>query len=190
MPKLDHFEIIAPIYDRALPLRQLERLVDRVGLPVHGSLLDAGGGTGRIANALQEYASHVIVADLSWGMLSQAKTKDGLRLVCSGIEYLPFPTDYFDRIIMVDALHHMYSQIEVARELYRVLRPGGRLVIEEPDIKRFAVKWIALAEKLLGMRSHFLVAEETIKLFPVATGGCFAKIVREAYAAWVIIEKV
>ena len=57
---------------------------------------------------------------------------------------------------MVDALHHVIHQGQTAREMYRVLKPGGRIVIEEPDIRKFGVKLIAVAEKLLLMRSHFL----------------------------------
>ena len=57
---------------------------------------------------------------------------------------------------MVDALHHVINHGQTAREMYRVLKPGGRIVIEEPDIRSFYVKLIAVAEKLLLMRSHFL----------------------------------
>jgi len=41
----------------------------------------------------------------------------------------------FDRVLMVDALHHVVNQAETICELYRVLKPGGRLVIEEPDLR-------------------------------------------------------
>ena len=50
--------------------------------------------------------------------------------------------------------------------MFRVLKPGGLLVIEEPDIRTFGVKLIAIAEKLLLMRSHFLAPEEITNLFP------------------------
>jgi demethylmenaquinone methyltransferase/2-methoxy-6-polyprenyl-1,4-benzoquinol methylase len=41
-----------------------------------------------------------------------------------------------------------------------VLKPGGRLVIEEPDITTWPAKLIALAEKLALMCSHFHTADE------------------------------
>jgi len=47
----------------------------------------------------------------------------------------------------------------------RVLDPGGRLVIEEPDIRHAGVKLIALMEKALLMGSRFLAADELASLF-------------------------
>ncbi|MDO9301402.1 MAG: hypothetical protein Q7T89_08460, partial [Anaerolineales bacterium] len=61
----------------------------------------------------------------------------------------------------------------------------GLLVIEEPDIRTFGVKLIALAEKLLLMRSHFLAPDEIMKLFPRGEKNIRA----EDGTAWVIVRK-
>ncbi len=57
---------------------------------------------------------------------------------------------------MVDALHHIIDHRQTIQDLWRVLAPGGILIIEEPDIRLFGVKLLALAEKLALFRSHFL----------------------------------
>jgi len=127
-------------------------------------LLDAGGGTGRVAAALRSQVGNVIVADLSRGMLRHASAK-GLATVCAPAELLPFPSGSFDRIILVDALHHVIDQGRTARELFRLLTPSGRLVIVEPDIRKPIVKVIAIGEKVLLMRSHFLTGDKIAALF-------------------------
>ncbi len=58
---------------------------------------------------------------------------------------------------MMDALHHMSFQKQAIGELWRVLKPGGRIVIIEPDIRRFVVKLIAIGEKIILMESHFRI---------------------------------
>jgi demethylmenaquinone methyltransferase/2-methoxy-6-polyprenyl-1,4-benzoquinol methylase len=164
----------------------LPTLLTQAALPTPGIVLDAGGGTGRVASAIRAHAANVVIADPSLGMLRQAdRTK--LELACSNSESLPFPDETFERILMVDALHHVFDQRRTARELYRVLKPGGLIVIEEPDIRTFGVKMIAIAEKLLLMRSHFLSPSEIKDLFPFDSA--WASIHAEEGNAWVVIEK-
>jgi ubiquinone/menaquinone biosynthesis C-methylase UbiE len=97
-------------------------------------------------------------------MLRYAAEKK-LLTVCTPVEHLPFATGCFDRVLMIDALHHVIDQKQTVRELCRVLTPSGRLIIIEPEIRRFIVKIIALGEKLLLMRSHFLSSEKISALF-------------------------
>jgi len=89
----------------------------------------------------------------------------GLSTVCTRAESLPFPSGSFDRVIMVDALHHVIDQHQTAHELFRVLVPGGRILIVEPDIHQFMVRVIAIGEKVLLMRSHFLSGDKIADLF-------------------------
>jgi len=186
MPIIDHFGIIAPFYDKVFKPEEKEHLFDLIGLPVDGMLLDVGGGTGRISQYLTGKVNRVIVADLSLEMLQQVNNKNELISICSHSEYLPFEDKSFDRIIMIDALHHVCDQAETARDLYRVLKNGGRIVIEEPDVRRFGVKILAIGEKLLGMRSRFISPSRISSLF---SDQAVTRIKTKGVISWIIIEK-
>lgn len=179
----DHFSAIAPIYARVTYSKK-EMMREVASLPIQGRLLDVGGGTGRVSSAIREYVDEVIIADVSFGMLAHAP-RPSLQPVCGVSEALPFADNFFERIIMVDALHHVADHAHTTREMFRVLKPGGVLVIEEPDIRAFSVKLIALAEKILLMRSHFLAPDEIMKLFDLGE-----KETKSADGtAWVVIKK-
>lgn len=187
----DHFAAIAPIY-ALVTYSKKEVMREVASLPVNGRLLDIGGGTGRVASAIKEYVDEIVIADVSFGMLARSPRNDSLtgsgqRLepVCGVSESLPFADDFFERVIMVDALHHVMDQARTAREMFRVLKPGGVLVIEEPDIRTFGVKLIALAEKLLLMRSHFLPPDAIMDLFSERE----KKTQAADGTAWVIVKK-
>ncbi len=188
MPLLNHFDLLAPLYEKIFPPKVPQALCDLIGLPVAGALLDAGGGTGRVAQFMIGAAKSVVVADLSCKMLAEVRQKDGLQPICSHTEKLPFSDESFERIIMVDALHHVVNQCITVSELWRILQPGGRLVIEEPDVRTFTVKLLALGEKLALMRSHFLPPEKIASLFSYPNARVQIKTM--AMNAWVIIEKL
>jgi len=182
----DHFDLIASLYNRTTQFSASAALLALLALHPDDLLLDAGGGTGRVAETLHRMVKGVVVVDLSRGMLRHA-TEKGLVTTCAPVERLPFISSTFNRIIMVDALHHVTDQRQTISELWRVLAPDGRIVIIEPDIHRFTVKLIAIGEKVLLMRSHFLSAERITALF--AKQNAQPRVIFDEFNVWVYAEK-
>lgn len=184
----DHFDIVAPFYDRVIHKLDLNRLTDLLKLPTRGRMLDAGGGTGRVSSRLRSMIDEIVVCDLSLSMLRQAKNKGRLLTVQTHVEKLPFPNESFERIVVVDALHHFCDQRESIQELLRVLKTGGRLVIEEPNIDNFVIKLVALAEKLALMRSCFCSSDEIVDM--IKDQGFNARVESDGrFFFWVVVEK-
>jgi ubiquinone/menaquinone biosynthesis C-methylase UbiE len=161
---VDHFGLIARFYAHADEFNECTEVIRLLDLSEADRLLDAGGGTGRVAAALGAKVRQTVIADPSVKMLKYAHAKKFVT-VCTPAETLPFPDNSFDKIIMVDAFHHVNDQSVSARELWRVLHSGGKLLILEPDIHKFTIRLLALSEKALFMRSHFLAFENIQKLF-------------------------
>lgn len=160
---MDFFALNARYYDRIFRFPGPERLLNGLQPQPGDRLLDVGGGTGRVSVTFGERVQ-VIVCDPTPAMLSEARGK-GLRACASVAEHLPFADRCFERVLVVDAFHHFRDQHAAAGELLRVLQPGGRLMIEEPNICSRAVKFIALLERLLLMQSRFLSLADLVHTF-------------------------
>lgn len=190
---LDHFGLLAPFYDRIFPPPDPTQLRQLPDLPAPGLMLDVGGGTGRVAALLQPLVGRLIISDPSAKMMRQAQNKghltSGRLLPVQGhAERLPFPDAAFARVLVVEALHHFRDQHQAVCELARVLQPGGRLVIEEPDINRLSGKLVALFEKLALMGSRFYTPAALREI--AATAGLHASIVANGeFAAWIVAVK-
>lgn len=185
---IDHFSLVAAIYDRVLGAPDLDRMKRLLRLPAEGRLLDAGGGTGRVSSALVNLVGDVIVGDFSRAMLKRSQKKDGLHPVRLAVEQLPFPDEIFSRVVVVDALHHFRDQRQAVKEFMRVLKPGGRLLIEEPDIDRLPVKAAAVIEKILLMTSRFNTAGGIVKMIECAgRTGCILE--RRQFRSWIAADK-
>jgi len=181
---LNHFDIIAPLYDRLIRLHIAPGLLEVLDLPKAGRLLDAGGGTGRVSGKLVSFVEQVVVCDFSLRMLKQSRRKAGLQAVRADVARLPFPDGSFDRILVVDALHHFKNPAASIRELSRVLKDGGRLVIEEFDIDHWGVRLMAWGEKLALMGSRFFNPVQIADM--VAAAGLEAVVTRDGSATvWV-----
>lgn len=187
MPLVDHFGFLAPYYDRLIRPPNDDTLIQLSDLPVDGLLLDAGGGTGRVASRLNGLAKGIILLDASTPMLRQARSKAGLQLAAGATEQLPFADARFERVIMVDAYHHLAHQEESLAECWRVLKPGGVMVVEEPDIDLFAVKLVAIAERIALMRSHFQSGKQIAEALERLGGDVHT--VRQSPNVWVVAAK-
>jgi len=120
-------------------------------------------------------------------MVRQATSK-GVAAVRGEVEALPFAEGGFSRILVVDAFHHFRYQSRAAQELVRVLSSHGRLVVQEPNVKRWAVKTVALGERLLLMQSRFNRVKELVDLFDRGGGRVIASQEEDHYL-WLIIER-
>jgi len=99
-------------------------------------VLDAGCGDGALACAAASQGAEVTGIDVDPAMLAAARSraaKAGIRATFSEgrIEHLPFPAASFDVVVAVTVLCFVADAAGAVREMARVLRPGGRLVIGE-----------------------------------------------------------
>ena len=155
----DDFRFIANYYDRLIKPKEEIVWKNIICDQQFDKLLDVGGGTGRATQYLIDCAAKLYISDISFPMLTAAKSKNLFQEICCSIEKAPFANAIFDCIVMIDAFHHLINQKEALDQVLSLLKPGGIFILEEPDIRNFRVKLIAIAEKILLMRSHFIKSE-------------------------------
>jgi ubiquinone/menaquinone biosynthesis C-methylase UbiE len=102
---------------------------------------DIGCGTGEDAKNLSEIVGvhgDVTGFDISEAMLREARLRyanvHNLAFVHSGADRVDAPTAYFDAVRLDRVLTHVSDILAVFAELRRIVRPGGRIVISEPDM--------------------------------------------------------
>jgi len=108
----------------------LERCVEK---PDRFQILDAGCGTGGMLRSLDDLGM-VTGLDRSPEALGFARRRHEARLVRGSVEHLPFADESFDLVTSFDVLYHLAVRDDVAalREVKRVLRPGGTILLRVP----------------------------------------------------------
>ena len=109
-------------------------LLDELKPVSPGRILDVGCGTGELANRLAHRGWQVVGLDLCEPMLHRARFKlngyaGSVRLTVADSEHVPFADGTFDVVTCANSFHHYPHQDAVVRELHRVLKPGGRLLL-------------------------------------------------------------
>ncbi len=137
----DIFDDTAPFYDRAIGVmsfgsgsRYRRDALVRAGLEPGMRMLDVATGTGVVARAAAEITNDgdaIIGLDPSFGMLAAGRAKRAFSNVQATSEQLPFAEHSFDLITIGFALRHFADLDRVFAECFRVLRPGGKLLILE-----------------------------------------------------------
>ena len=187
------FDSVASRYDVMNDLmsagmhRSWKRLtIDEARVKPGHVVLDLAGGTGDLARELARLVGargHVVLADINAAMLEQGRC----RLVDAGIagnfsiaqldaEKLPFADGSFDRVTIAFGLRNVTDKSAALAEMYRVLRPGGRVLILEfstpanaikPAYDLYSLKVLPLLGKLVANdEESYRYLAESIRMHP------------------------
>ncbi|MDB6096881.1 MAG: bifunctional demethylmenaquinone methyltransferase/2-methoxy-6-polyprenyl,4-benzoquinol methylase [Francisellaceae bacterium] len=187
------FESVAPNYDLMNDCMSggLHRLWKKIAIH-HAAIkpnqvvLDLAGGTGDLTQAILPLIGiegKVILSDINAAMLIEARKKlinKGLiykiHFIQADAESLPFPDAYFDCIIIGFGLRNITDKARALKTMYKILKPGGRLVILEfskpsqtikPLYDFYSFKIIPLLGKLLANDSQsYQYLAESIRMHP------------------------
>ena len=125
-------------------------------------ILDIGCGTGAMSRKLAPWGS-VVSADFSPLALSYSRRRN-LNLLCaSDAMRLPFRDESFDLVVAMDILEHVSDDSAALSEIYRVLKPGGRIIATVPAYQSL---WSGHDVALMHFRRY--VAREVGERFAAA----------------------
>jgi len=158
--------------------------VETSGVRPGNRVLDIAGGSGDLSRLFARKVGpngQVILTDINASMLGVGRDRlidDGLpvpALQCDA-EKLPFPDDYFDCVIVAFGLRNMTHKNLALKEMQRVLKPGGRLLVLEfsqvwkplqPAYDVYSFKLLPLLGKLLADdEDSYRYLAESIRMHP------------------------
>ena len=125
-------------------------------VPHGGSLdvLDVGCGVGLNSEAIRLKGHRVCGVDISRQAIEKYCARGFAGQVMDIEEGLGFPSDSFDLIFCSEVIEHTVAPESLAREMLRVLRPGGRLVLSTPNSAFWPYRVLGLAGFTVGELQH------------------------------------
>lgn len=115
---------------------QLKFIVNMSSIEKEDWVLDLGCGTGLLTQAIEEKTKRVVGLDLTREMLEEAKLQSkkkskSILFLLGDAEQLPFLDGQFDCVMTRLTIHHFPEPLKIIKELVRVLKPNGRMIVSD-----------------------------------------------------------
>lgn len=118
---------------RAGQQRRLEMIRRAAPMVAGGRVLVDGSGVGTYVERLGAVAAQTHGLDIEFERVAEGAKRGLARLVCGAGERLPYADNSFDVVLSHEVIEHVQDDRQATREMVRVLRPGGRLVMFCPN---------------------------------------------------------
>ena len=110
----------------------LERVLEIMRKRKRGRVLDLGCGDGSYAKRLKDLGFDVIAGDID---VTRLKYKNEIEFKhCDITKEIPFPTNYFDYVLLMEVIEHLRNPYVVMPEINRIIKTDGFLIISTPNI--------------------------------------------------------
>lgn len=117
----------------------LRKVVDLLAKEKPGSLLDVGAGTGFLSQKLADLGFAVSACDIDPSQFQVAKIP--IKKANLGVK-LPYRTNSFDYITCTEVIEHLENPWQGCRELARVLKKDGLLILTLPNFSNLVSRWV------------------------------------------------
>lgn len=174
------FESVANRYDLMNDLMSfgIHRLwkrfaLSQTGLKAGQTALDVAGGTGDLTRGLAKQVGEngrVLLVDINAAMLEHGRERlvdagiaGNVDYVQADVEHLPFPDQHFDCITIAFGLRNVTRKEAALAGMYRVLKPGGRLLILEfskPEVPGLGPVYDLYSFKVLPLLGKIVVRDK------------------------------
>jgi SAM-dependent methyltransferase len=133
---------LVQIPDSVRALRVLNKL-----FPGRGHLLEVGSHAGTFLNRIRADGWQVVGLEPFRPLANFARKKYGLEIIDGILPNPALPSGHFDAVVMLHVIEHMPDPAENIRELRRVLKPRGVLVVETPRFNSLSFKILGRHER-------------------------------------------
>lgn len=132
------FDALAGSWDETVDPVRIRNILAAAEVGFGHTVLDVGSGTGILLPFLLEAVGpegRVFALDISPAMLERSKGKGfkGVEYICAPAEAIPLEDNTCDVAVCYRAFPHFADKLAAAREMSRILVPGGRMVIAHPQ---------------------------------------------------------
>jgi SAM-dependent methyltransferase len=165
-----------------LKKRKLRELVESLGPSEGLRCLDLGSDNGVISLLLRQRGGSWASADLTDEAVASIRGLVGSDVHKLEGTALPFPDAEFDRVVVVDMLEHVPDEAAFVRELARILKPGGRLIVNTPHLKQTLLRRLRHAVGQTDEKHGHLRAGYTVEGLRTLLGPNFAILIHRTYS--------
>lgn len=156
-----------------LQVRDLDR--SRVHLnrlhPRRGKLVEVGSGLGFVLQAFRKDGWEVMGVEPDRNTARYASERVGIPTLNMTLEAARLPDDSLDAVVMLHVIEHVPDPVGTLREIHRILKPGGHLILETPRYDTLMFRILGHRERSLSCDGHiYFFTTESLRKAYVAAG--------------------
>jgi len=145
--------------------------------PARGKLVEVGSSLGFLLAAFREDGWDVTGVEPDPHTSRYANRKMCIKTINATLEAAALPDSSVDAVIMLHVIEHVPDPVATLREIHRILKPGGHLILETPRYDTLMFRLLGKRERSLSCDGHiFFFTTETLRNACVAAGLAWDKV--------------
>jgi 2-polyprenyl-3-methyl-5-hydroxy-6-metoxy-1,4-benzoquinol methylase len=139
--------------------------------PSRGKIVEVGSSLGFLLAAMRQDGWSVLGVEPDRNASRYAIAKQRIETINSTLEAARLPDEFADAVVMLHVIEHVPDPVGTLREIRRILKPGGHLILETPRYDTLMFRLLGSRERSLSCDGHiFFFTTDTLRTAYTAAG--------------------